>query len=209
MKKPTWIVFDIGGVLLDWPTSSAEAAKLLNIDRGTLFDVLFDQTVEMSIGAKMNIGALSAHEGWTEVLKRLQKEHAPQEIISRWYAEEFWLEDTLKLVTELKTAGYKLAVMSNSWLGLTDPSKQTVLPQELQLFDYIFDSSQEKMKKPDGNFYDLVEKSIQATGEDILFIDDDEKNINIAEQRHWRTYLYDMADDKGVNANNFVRGITL
>ena len=76
--------------------------------------MLFDQTVEMSIGAKMNVGEISARDGWTRVLEKLKKEHTPEDVITRWTAEEYWLEDTLKLLQELHGAGYKLAIMSNS-----------------------------------------------------------------------------------------------
>lgn len=205
MNKPTWIVFDVGGVLLDWPTSSAKTAEFLGLTRNELFDVLFDQTVAMSIGAKMNIGELSAHDGWVQILSRLKKHSTPEEIMSRWYAKEFWLEDTLALLQELKDAGYKLAIMSNSWLGLNDPTKQHSFPKELQLFDKVFDSSQEKMKKPDQAFYKLVEDGINAYGEQLLFIDDDKKNLDVAQARNWQTFLYDMAEDRGVQANTVLR----
>jgi len=205
MNKPTWIIFDVGGVLLDWPTSSTKTAEFLGVTHDELFDVLFDQTVEMNIGAKMNIGEISAHDGWTEILARLKKDHAPDEIISRWYAEEFWLEDTLKLLTELKSKGYKLAIMSNSWLGLTDPTKQHIFPKQLQLFDKVFDSSQEKMKKPDQKFYELVEKGTGVRQNNLFFIDDDKKNLDIAASRHWQTFLYDMRSDRGIEANTALR----
>lgn len=109
-KKPYWIIFDVGGVLLDWPSSAAAAATYLGLAHNELFDVLFNQTVKMSIGAKMNIGEITAEDGWRMVLSEMKKEHAPEDIINRWYAREFWLEDTLKLIIELHKASYKLAI---------------------------------------------------------------------------------------------------
>jgi len=205
MHKPRWIVFDVGGVLLDWPSSSMATAKYLGVTHDELFDVLFDQTVKMSIGAKMNVGEISAHDGWTMVLKKLQKEHTPQDVISRWFAEEYWLEDTLKLLQELHQAGYKLAIMSNSWLGLTDPAKRAMLPSQLELFDEIFDSSVERTEKPNTAFYELVEQRIGDTGDDLFFIDDDQKNLIVAEQRDWQHYLYSMGNDAGLKANKELR----
>jgi FMN phosphatase YigB (HAD superfamily) len=209
MHKPRWIIFDVGGVLLDWPSSSIATAEYLEVTHDELFDVLFDQTVEMSIGAKMNVGEISAHDGWTMVLKKLQKDRTPQDIIARWFANEYWLEDTLKLLQELHQAGYKLAIMSNSWLGLTDPAKRAMLPNELEFFDAIFDSSVEQVEKPNVAFYELVEQRIGSTGEDLFFIDDDQKNLVVAEHRDWQHFLYSMGSDAGLNANGELRRLLL
>lgn len=209
MHKPRWIIFDVGGVLLDWPSSSTAAAEYLGVTHDELFDVLFDQTVEMSIGSKMNIGEISARDGWTMVLEKLKKEHTPEDVITRWVAEEYWLEDTLTLLQELHGAGYKLAIMSNSWLGLTDSAKRAIMPTELEFFDEIFDSSVERVQKPDLAFYELVEQRIGAKGSDLYFIDDSQKNLDIAKQRGWQHFLYDMGNDAGLKANTELRKILL
>lgn len=210
MQKPKWIIFDIGGVLLDWPGSSEATAKFLGIDHNTLFDVLFSQTTKMSIGAKMNIGQITAQEGWEIILKELKKEHAPNEIINLWIAEKYWLKDTLKLIVELHEAGYQLAIMSNSWLGLTDPAKKDVFPKELQLFQYIFDSSIERVQKPDLQFYDIVEQRTGSHGKDLFLIDDDQKNIVSADAKSWQSFLYDMGDaSDGAGSNQRLREMLL
>jgi len=209
MTKPTWIIFDVGGVLLDWPSSSTEAAKHLGVTHDELFDVLFDQTVKVNIGTRMSLGEISAHEGWTMILKKLKKEHAPAEVISRWFAREFWLEDTLSLLTELHEHGYELAVMSNSWLGMNDPAQKHLLPDEFSLFDKIFDSSEVHIQKPDATFYEAVETDLGSNGEALFFIDDDQKNLDAAEQRGWQHFLYDMSDDQGVGTNKKLRALLL
>ena len=210
MRKLQWIVFDVGGVLLDWPASSMAAATYLGVTHDELFDVLFDQSVDTSIGAQMNVGAISAEEGWRLILEELKKDCAPEIIINRWYAKEFWLEDTLQLIVQLHEAGYKLAIMSNSWLGLTDPRKRRALPKELRLFDKVFDSSVERLKKPDEMFYELVEQSTGSKGDGLFFIDDDQKNLAVAEKRGWQHFLYEMGEGKdGKAANAVLRDLLL
>lgn len=195
MQKPSWVIFDVGGVLLDWPSSSVATAKRLGITRDNLFDALYDQTVPVSIGAKMNTGEMTAEEGWAAVLERLGKtEFTPEEIINGWYARDYWFDDSLKLVDDLHTAGYKLAIMSNSWLGLTNPNKREVFPRELQHFTHVFDSSVERMKKPDAKFYELVETRTESSASELLLIDDDKKNLTPAEERGWQTFFYDSSD---------------
>jgi len=194
-QKPQWIIFDVGGVLLDWPSSSVATAKALGITRDELFDALYDQTVPVSIGAKMNTGELAAEEGWAQVLERLGKtDFTPEQIINGWYARDYWFDDSLRLVNDLHNAGYKLAIMSNSWLGLTDPKKREVFPEELQKFTYVFDSSVEKMKKPDVRFYELVESRTASSKESLLLIDDDSKNLTPAQARDWQTFFFENKD---------------
>lgn len=153
----------------------------------------------------MDIGQISAQDGWTKVLHHLQSDHTPDEVIAHWYAAQFWLEDSLKLLTELKSHGYRLAIMSNSWLGLGGAKNRRILPRELQLFDKIFDSSQEKMQKPYTAFYELVERNTAMSSSELLFIDDDESNIKTAASRGWQTFLYDQGEDKGIGANDTLR----
>lgn len=205
MNKPEWVIFDVGGVLLDWLTSSTKVAEFLGVTRVELFDVVYDQNAKVSIGAKMDLGEMSAYNGWTEVSSYFNKSHTPDEIISRWYAKEFWLEDTLRLLIELEDAGYELALMSNSWLGFTNAIKKYNLPKELEIFNMIFDSSQEGVRKPDKAFYELVEYKTQTGGDKLFFIDDDQKNLDTAFSRNWQVHLYNMGKDRGVQANAMLR----
>jgi len=209
--KPKWILFDVGGVLLDWRSSLNEVARTLGITRNGLFDVLFNQTTSKSIGARMLLGDMTAEAGWAMVLQSLgNAECTPIYVLALTTAKEFWLEDTLKLITELHNSGYKLAIMSNSWLGLTDPKKKAVFPKEIQLFDEVFDSSVERMKKPDVKFYELVERRTGSKATDLLLVDDDEKNLVIAKQQCWQTYRYNMGSSSdGTAANSELRKLLL
>ncbi|HEU4966104.1 MAG TPA: HAD-IA family hydrolase [Candidatus Saccharimonadales bacterium] len=204
--RPTWIVFDVGGVLLDWRSSLAAVAYDLGITRDQLFDVLFNQSVTINIGARMNIGELTAEEGWRMVLQELGKEDISSEhVLARSHAPEFWSKDALQLIPKLRDAGYKLAIMSNSWLGLTKPEKKDQFPKELQLFDTIFDSSVEGIKKPDPAFYELVEKRTGCAGRELLFIDDEPKNLEVAEERGWQAFLYSPTQER---VNDLLKRLT-
>lgn len=201
MQKTEWVLFDVGGVLLDWRRSSAALADFLEVDHGTLLDTMFTHA------PLMNVGTITPQEGWKRILRDLGHDgHDPQETILRWRAKEFWLADTLKLVQELHNAGYRLAVFSNSWLGLSNDPNDSTMPPEMANFSYILDSSKEKMKKPDPAFYELAEQTVGAKGESLFFIDDDQPNLVPAAEKGWLTYHYDMGEDRsGQNANAELR----
>lgn len=191
MQKTEWVLFDVGGVLLDWRRSSAALADFLKVDYGTLLDTMFMHA------PLMNVGTITPQEGWERILQGLGKgDQDSQEAILRWRGKEFWLADTLKLVQELHDAGYKLAVLSNSWLGLSNDPNDPTLPSEMANFSYILDSSKVKMKKPDPAFYDFAEQTIGAKGNSIFFIDDDQPNLVPAAEKGWLTYHYNMGEDR-------------
>jgi FMN phosphatase YigB (HAD superfamily) len=114
MDKPSWILFDNGGVLLDWRSSLSVAAGRLGITLHELLNILFDERREPSIGVRMLLGEITAEAGWGMVLKQLGKpDYTPADMLTLSYAKEYWLPDTLHLLTELKHAGYQMALMSN------------------------------------------------------------------------------------------------
>lgn len=205
--RPDWIVFDVGGVLLDWRSSSSYVADtILGLTRDELFNVLYSFDDPMSIGERMNQGEISAREGWDLVFSLLNLPEQYEAVTTNWTAPKFWSTDTLKFVRELSEAGYKLAIMSNSWLGLDKPDQAQRFPAELQLFDAIFDSSSHGLTKPNEDFYDYVEKTLGAMGEQLFFIDDDAQNIAVAQGRSWKTFLYNLGEDNtGIAANIHLR----
>jgi FMN phosphatase YigB (HAD superfamily) len=58
-------------------------------------------------------------------------------------------------------------------------------------WDTIIDSSVVQYQKPDLEIYELAEKCSKAKGKEILFIDNDIKNVNAAKKFGWKTFLYD------------------
>lgn len=202
--KPRWIVFDVGAVLLDWPSSATATAKQLGVSPDELLKALF------TYAPRMFIGEIKPLEGWRRTLKLLGSKEDPAKIINLWSDRKFWLKDTLKLARELHAAGYRLAILTNSWLGLADPSRKPFLPEELGLFEHIVDSSIEGVKKPNPAIFRTLEETIGAKGSYIFFIDDDRANIPPAEKLGWQTFSYKMGgNNRGRDSNRKLRSLLL
>ncbi|MDB5186252.1 MAG: hypothetical protein JWL85_775, partial [Candidatus Saccharibacteria bacterium] len=56
------------------------------------------------------------------------------------------------------------------------------------------DSSIEMLKKPDAELFELAEKMANASGEEVLFIDNTIGHINEAKAYGWQVYYYDAAN---------------
>jgi len=195
MVRPDWILFDVGGVLLDWRTSSAAVANSLNVTQDVLLEAMF------KYAPLMNIGTLSPDAGWQKILHELGKNKDPWQVIHQWRSTDYWMQDTLKLLRELDEAHYGLAILSNSWLGFSVPGEADTFPAEIKLFKHIFDSSNEGIKKPDIAFYKLAESRLGAQGQSILFIDDDADNLVAADGLHWQTFHY-KPEQENIPVNN-------
>jgi putative hydrolase of the HAD superfamily len=60
-----------------------------------------------------------------------------------------------------------------------------------ELFDFIVDSSDVGMRKPELPIYRLVERQMGLAGEELLFVDDLGVNLKAARQLGWQTVKYD------------------
>lgn len=201
--KPIWILFDVGGVLLDWHSSSIGVANMLNVNHNVLLKILFRNANDMILGK------ISSNEGWKKILNKLSKKSEPNKIVNLWRHKKYWPQDTLSLIRELYRAGYKLAILTNSWLNLQRTIHEGNAPNELIYFEHIFDSSKERLIKPGISLLNSVEKRIGAKGKSILLIDDDKKNIAAANKIGWQTFLYSMHSNYGINSNNKIRSMLL
>ena len=134
---------------------------------------------------------MSSLIGWENILIDLNREVIePNMAIRLWRDKKFWIQESLKLATELKASNYQLAIFTNSWLGLEDETNSDLLPDELSLFSHIVDSSKVGLRKPNPKFYKKLESIIGATNDKILLIDDTPINLRIAQSRGWQTFLF-------------------
>jgi putative hydrolase of the HAD superfamily len=93
----------------------------------------------------------------------------------------------LELLAELKSAGYKTACLSNTnethWQNMCDPNHPAWLPFEN--FDYAFGSQEIGLRKPSDEIYRHVESTTGFRGDQILFFDDIEENVQAARNSRW------------------------
>ncbi len=195
--KPTWVVFDIGGVLFDWRDTQSDIAQSLGVTEESLLATFRRYVVPL------RLGRATIDETWSKVLHDLNRPNQPQEILSFYQNNKYHLEDTLQLVQELAAAGYRQALFSNTWPGLIDLTIKP-LPQ-YSCFTQIVDSSKEHLAKPDPQAFALVEKRLGVKGGKIYFIDDSETNIAAAKERGRQTFRYELSTYRGQTSNDLIR----
>lgn len=110
-----------------------------------------------------------------------------RELYDFYYGKIFYYQNIVNIYKKMKDKyGCKLAVLSN--LCAYDYSR---LDKQLGLkdFDFVFLSYELQLAKPDIDIYKKVEELSGYSGEQILFIDDNVKNIRVANEINWNTCL--------------------
>ena len=185
------IIFDLGAVLIDW-------------NPHYMYRTLFDNEEEMkdflatvctSDWNEEQDAGRSLQKG-TELLvkKHPQHEHHIRAFYSRW--DEMLgeaLHDTVEIFKQLKDSGkYKIYALTN-WSAET-------FPIALQRYDFLswFDgivvSGEEKMRKPQPEFYQILFTRHHVKPEEALFIDDNHRNILAAEKLGIKSIHFTSAD---------------
>ncbi len=189
MKIDT-IIFDLGGVLLDWNPMYVYAADF-NGDEKALHLFLEE------IGFKAWNQQMDAGKPFDESVAELsakfpQYAHLIEKYHHNWQDSIGGaLEDTVAILAQLKQQGYTLYALSN-WSA----EKFSLMRDKyafLNWFDDLIISGEEGMIKPDPRIYDVVLQRAGKQAEACVFIDDSEHNTIAAEKLGFATILFTSA----------------
>jgi 2-haloacid dehalogenase len=173
------IIFDLGGVLIDWNPNYLYNKLITNEDERKQFltDICSpDWNEEQDAGRTLSEG--------TELLVSQHPEHEKniRAFYGRW--EEMLggaIEGTVEIFKQLKESNrYRIYALTN-WSAETFEIALNHY-NFMQWFDGIVVSGTEKIRKPNPQFYQLLLNRYQVKPEDALFIDDNHRNILAAEE---------------------------
>jgi 2-haloacid dehalogenase len=170
---PTTVVFDLGGVLIDW-------------DPRYLYRQLFDDPDEMeSFLAEVTTAEWNAHQDagrpWAEAIELLVAEHPEQrELIEAFHRR--WpemlageIQGTVDVLAELRTAGLRLVALSN-WSAELFPVARDRF-EFLTWFEGILLSGEVGVNKPDRQIFEHLIERFEIEPATALFIDDSSANV--------------------------------
>jgi len=181
------IIFDLGGVLIDWNPSYVFDKMFNNEEQKKHF---FENICTSDWNEKQDAGRplkeateelLHKHPEWKEYIEAYY---------GRW--EEMLggpIHETVEIFRQLKETGkYKIYALTN-WSA-------ELFPIALERYNFLhwFDgrvvSGEEKMRKPFPEFYRLILDRFQLTSQETLFIDDSVRNAKAAEDIGLKTVLF-------------------
>ena len=186
----TVIVFDLGGVLMDWNPYYLYCDKLgmtpQDVDR-------FLKEVDFSEWNKQNDRGRSFAESTAELSARFPEYGEMIHAYDERYIDSIGgsFQPVVDILRDLKSAKLPLYVLSN-W-----PTEKFALvrPQYafFDWFDDIIISGDVGMIKPDHEIFELLLQRIGCSAEKCLFIDDHEPNITAARTLGFQTILFETA----------------
>ena len=172
----TAVVFDLGGVLIDW-------------DPRYLYRTLFDDEAAMedflaTVTTPEWNRAQDAGRPWAEAVEELAARHPEK----RDLIEAYWhrwpetlgdaIEPTVAVLDELRSTSVRLYALSN-WSGETFPKARPRYPF-LEWFDGIVISGDERLAKPDPRIFDVLMARYEVNPAETVFIDDHAPNVEAA-----------------------------
>jgi 2-haloacid dehalogenase len=183
----TTVVFDLGGVLIDW--NPRYLYRQLFTDEQEMETFLSTITTP-DWNEEQDAGRTIA-EGTAHLVGQYPQH---RELIEHFYGR--WpemlggaIQGTVDILTELRNSGrYRLYALTN-WSEETFPVAQEQFGF-LQWFEGIVVSGTEKSRKPFPDFYHTLLTRYQIEPGQAVFIDDNERNIHAAQAVGMQTVHY-------------------
>ena len=177
MKKT--IVFDLGGVLIDWNPRHLYEKVFSDLDEMEYF---LKEVCSLDWNSQMDVDK-SFLDGIDELVPKFpQYEEQIRAYYLRWEETirgEF--PGTVKILRELKEAGFPLAALSN-WSSETFPRVKDQY-EFLSWFTPLVISGHIGYKKPDPEPFQILLHELKLDARDCVFIDDMEDNVQEARRQ--------------------------
>jgi 2-haloacid dehalogenase len=196
--RPTTVVFDLGGVLVDW-------------DPRYLYRQLFDDPDEMEVFlAEVTTADWNAHQDagrpWAEAVELLVAEHPQRrELIEAFHRR--WPEmlageipGTVDVLADLRSAGVRLVALSN-WSAEMFPVARERF-DFLAWFEEIVISGDVGVNKPDRGIFEHLIENFGVEPAAALFVDDSSANVEAAKALGFRAIKF---TDAGALRRELVR----
>jgi 2-haloacid dehalogenase len=201
MPEINTIIFDLGGVLIDW--NPEYVFNETYFDSMEKRDYFLTHICSSDWNERQDEGR-SIVEATEELIKEFPEwETAIRDFYGRWTDMlNGPITATVEILRQLKESGnYKLYALTNWQAGLFEIA--LVRYNFLHWFDGRVVSGEEKMRKPFPEFYQLLLKRYNVKAEEVLFIDDNLRNIKAAEALGIRSIYFESPEKLSAELLNF------
>lgn len=169
------IIFDMGGVLIDW--SPWEIVSRCNLPKEEA-DLLLQEVFCCREWVSMDHGTMTQEEGYEQICSRLPESlHAAAHacVFDWWKAPLSPVPGMAELIRELKALGCGIYLLSNATSTLHEYFPR--LPGS-ECFDGMIVSADVKLLKPQHEIYEALFETFGLKAEECFFIDDNPLNID-------------------------------
>jgi len=185
MNVPQWVVWDLGGVVveLDFHGMMAEASEKFDIDKSELLPLIREEfkasLSNYSLTEKAVAGLITKEVYIYEIKSAISSDVSENDIeglLRRVLIGE--KNETVSLIKKLTQRGFRQACMSN--IDQAHWEKIQSFPNVDNLFEKKFLSFEHNAVKPNFKTFFKMLEFLDCDKEDIIFIDDREDNVKSA-----------------------------
>lgn len=197
MNEPTYIYFDVGGVLLiDFSASNKWTEMKRHLGITAELDDAFE-SIWSIYGDRVCID-YDVDNMMTHIENELGIK-LPSSSLLLEFVNRFELNSSIWPIAEKAKKHHPVGLLTNMYPRMLEEIEKAQLIPQLD-WDTIVDSSIVLLQKPDDRIYAIAEERAQAKPSDILFIDNTQDNLDRAHERGWQTLYYDSANP--IESNN-------
>ena len=184
------IGFDYGGVIYGRPGSAFNRAiaELLGVTTDEVRKIYFQNN------HRTNIGEISWEDVWKHIaveLDRADQQDAIVNLITEWEKGQKLNHDVIKLIIDLRSAGYIIGLLSNYNSGLRQKLEEQGI---ISHFDVIGISSEMGVMKPHAEAFSQFCNMLEVQSEELIYIDDTQKSLETANAVGYTPILFQDSD---------------
>ena len=190
-----FVYFDVGGVVIKDFSGTKKwqvFKKLISVKEkdNKEFDQLYDEYEKEELNLTRHVDTLIPI-----FAKKFGINFPPGFSMFKYFIEHFEENHSLWPILKRikKTCG--IGLLTNMYIGMLDDIKNKRLLPPIE-WDVIIDSTRVGLQKPDPKIYELAQKQCGVDNEEILFVDNSQKNIDAAKKLGWQTFFYDSSEHK-------------
>ena len=191
------LIFDFGGVLIDLDIEDCKAAFKRDLGYEKIDEIL-DPCHQKGIVGDMEEGMISAEEFRTEVLKDSRPDARPEDVDAAFMRILAGIPPYKGQLLNRLAESYDVYILSNNNPIVAAHMHELFAGVGVdyeKLFKKSFLSFEMKALKPSESFYNRVLEQIGLPAEDLLFIDDSQKNVEGAVAAGIPSVYYDPKTD--------------
>ncbi len=176
MPEIKCVLFDIGGVLVDWHMSwiTSEVSDRFNIDEELVFDSFLKHL------HKLDSGKIEEQEFWNKIASDVNSTTLKENTESLWntyFRKNAKPNHDVIELSKLIHNKYTMGIISN-----IEKITHKIIDDwhVLDSFEHKFMSYEIGFSKPDSRIYEYVINNLPFEPENMIFIDDKESNVDAA-----------------------------
>ena len=200
------IVFDLGGVLIDLDFDRCVRAfrEILGYEKIT---EILDLSHQKGIYGDMEAGLITEVEFRAEVLRESRPGCVPADVDRAMAGLLVGMDPRKARLLERLARDYAVYGLTNnneiSVARMHEIFEENGLDWR-HVFRKEFISCRMKLMKPDREIFDAAAAEIGFPPEEILFVDDSQKNVDGARAAGWQAVLYEQGTDLGACVANYL-----